>query len=98
MGDGREDVVVCDHVIAATGYEPDMRKVPFLAPELVERISPRQNVTLLSETFETGVKGLYAVGLSAMHNFGPADAVHGGRGIRRAARCRFSASPAWAGD
>jgi thioredoxin reductase len=70
-GHGREDVVVCDHVIAATGYEPDMRKVPFLAPELVERISPRQNVTLLSASFETGVNGLYTVGLSAMHNFGP---------------------------
>jgi thioredoxin reductase len=70
-GTGREDVVVCDHVIAATGYEPDMRKVPFLAPELVEQISPRPNVTLLSDTFETGVKGLYAVGLPAMHNFGP---------------------------
>ncbi|HSC18946.1 MAG TPA: NAD(P)-binding domain-containing protein [Rhizomicrobium sp.] len=68
---GREDVVVCDHVIAATGYQPDMRKVPFLEPELVAKISPRENVTPLSDTFETSVKGLYAVGLSAMHNFGP---------------------------
>lgn len=68
---GREDVVVCDHVIAATGYEPDMRKVPFLDPALVEKISPRWNVTLLSDTFETAVSGLYTVGLSAMYNFGP---------------------------
>jgi hypothetical protein len=68
---GREDVVVCDHVIAATGYQPDMRKVPFLEPELVAKISPRENVTPLSDTFETSVKGLYTVGLSAMHNFGP---------------------------
>ncbi|MFL6689509.1 MAG: NAD(P)-binding domain-containing protein [Alphaproteobacteria bacterium] len=68
---GREEMVTCDHVIAATGYQPDMRKVPFLAPELVERISPRKNVTALSDTFETAVNGLYAVGLSAMHNFGP---------------------------
>ncbi|MFL5236684.1 MAG: NAD(P)-binding domain-containing protein [Rhizomicrobium sp.] len=68
---GREETVTCDHVIAATGYEPDMRKVPFLASELVERINPRKNVTLLSDTFETSVNGLYAVGLPAMHNFGP---------------------------
>jgi thioredoxin reductase len=68
---GREDVVVCDHVIAATGYEPDMRKVPFLEPELVSKISPRPNVTLLSDTFETAVSGLYTVGLPAMYNFGP---------------------------
>jgi cation diffusion facilitator CzcD-associated flavoprotein CzcO len=68
---GREEIVTCDHVIAATGYEPDMLKVPFLASQLVERISPRKNVTLLSDTFETSVKGLYAVGLPAMHNFGP---------------------------
>ena len=37
---GREDVVVCDHVIAATGYQPDMRKVPFLQPELVAEDQP----------------------------------------------------------
>jgi cation diffusion facilitator CzcD-associated flavoprotein CzcO len=69
--DGREEVVVCDHVVAATGYQPDMRKVPFLSPELVAKISPRENVTLLSDNFETGVNGLYAVGLAAMYNFGP---------------------------
>jgi hypothetical protein len=38
---------------------------------LVSKISPRENVTLLSDSFETSVKGLYAVGLPAMHNFGP---------------------------
>ncbi|MBV9572167.1 MAG: NAD(P)-binding domain-containing protein [Alphaproteobacteria bacterium] len=68
---GEEETIRCDHVIAATGYEPDMRKVPFLAPELVNQISPRENVTLLSDVFETAVAGLYAVGLPAMHNFGP---------------------------
>jgi thioredoxin reductase len=68
---GDEDVVVCDHVIAATGYQPDLRKVPFLPAELVAKISPRENVTLLSDSFETSVKGLYAVGLTAMYNFGP---------------------------
>lgn len=69
--DGREDVVVCDHVIAATGYQPDLRKIPFIDARLVAKISPRENVTLLSDTFETAVSGLYAVGLTAMHNFGP---------------------------
>ncbi|MBV9064134.1 MAG: NAD(P)/FAD-dependent oxidoreductase, partial [Alphaproteobacteria bacterium] len=68
---GHEEVVVCDHVIAATGYEPDMRKVPFLNPALVQKISPRENVTELSDDFETTQKGLFAVGLAAMHNFGP---------------------------
>lgn len=68
---GREDVIVCDHVISATGYEPDMRKVPFLAPGLVERISASPGVTPLSDSFETSEKGLYAVGLPAMYNFGP---------------------------
>jgi thioredoxin reductase len=68
---GREEVVVCDHVIAATGYQPNLRKAAFIDARLVGRISPRENVTLLSDNFETTVKGLYAVGLSAMHNFGP---------------------------
>ena len=50
---------------------PDLRKIPFIDARLVAKISPRENVTLLSDTFETAVSGLYAVGLTAMHNFGP---------------------------
>lgn len=68
---GGEEVVVCDHVIAATGYQPNLRKLAFMDARLVAAISPRENVTPLSDNFETAVKGLYAVGLTAMHNFGP---------------------------
>lgn len=68
---GAEEVITCDHVISATGYQPDMNKVPFLPRTLVEKISIRPGVTPLTDTFETSVKGLYAVGLTAMHNFGP---------------------------
>ena len=68
---GREETVVSDHVIAATGYEPDMRKVPFLDEKLIKRISPAKAVTPLSDTFETRVKGLFAMGLPAMRSFGP---------------------------
>jgi thioredoxin reductase len=68
---GGEENVVSDHVIAATGYRPDMRRVPFLSHDIVKRISPRQFVTELSDEFETRVDGLFTVGLAAMHNFGP---------------------------
>jgi len=68
---GREETIVGDHVIAATGYEPDMRKVPFLDEMIVKRISPAKFVTPLSDTFETRVKGLFTMGLPAMRSFGP---------------------------
>src|SRR5581483_7078111 len=35
---GGSERLTCDHVIAATGYVPDMRRVPFLAPELCRQI------------------------------------------------------------
>ncbi|HEY4114071.1 MAG TPA: NAD(P)-binding domain-containing protein [Rhizomicrobium sp.] len=68
---GDEEKIVSDHLIAATGYRPDMRRVPFLSNDIVSRISPRPFVTELSDEFETEVSGLFAVGLAAMHNFGP---------------------------
>jgi thioredoxin reductase len=60
-----------DHVIAATGYRTDMRKLPFLAPELRARISIGGTKPNVSDNFETDVPGLYATGMAAMESFGP---------------------------
>lgn len=68
---GREETLCFDHIISATGYRTDMRRVPFLAPELCGRIAPAGARPVLSDTFETPVPNLYAVGPAAIDSFGP---------------------------
>jgi len=69
--DGRQETQSFDHLIAATGFRPDLRKLPFLAPDLAERAAPGGGSPDLSDFFETRVPGLYTVGLNAMYSFGP---------------------------
>ena len=68
---GWEETHAFDHVITATGYKPDLRKLPFLAQELADYAAPGGGSPEVSDVFETKMPGLYAVGLSAMHSFGP---------------------------
>ncbi len=68
---GQNEKMVFDHVIAATGYHPDLRRLHFLAPGLAERAAPGGGSPDVDENFETEVPGLYAVGLTAMTSFGP---------------------------
>ena len=59
------------HVIAATGYRPDLRRLPFLDADLRARIDDVENTPKLSDNFETSVPGLYAMGPLAANTFGP---------------------------
>jgi thioredoxin reductase len=70
-GSGNIESLDCDHVIAATGYKPDMRKLPFLASELCDRIAPRQATAPLTDKFETRVPDLFVIGPAAIDSFGP---------------------------
>jgi cation diffusion facilitator CzcD-associated flavoprotein CzcO len=70
-GKGGAEQMAFDHVIAATGYVPDLRKLPFLSPNIPERAAPEGGSPLVSENFETAVPGLYTIGLTAMASFGP---------------------------
>lgn len=69
--DAGEETLTVDHVIAATGYEPDVDKLPFLSPSLNEKILRSKRSPLVSDRFETSVPGLYATGLAVMDMFGP---------------------------
>ena len=62
---------MADHVIAATGYRVDMRRMVMFSPELLSRISVVDNTPVLSSNFESSVPGLYFVGISAANTFGP---------------------------
>jgi thioredoxin reductase len=63
--------IAADHVIAATGYRPDLRRLPFLVSDLCEEIDHVLHTPRLSDNFETSAAGLYAVGPLAANAFGP---------------------------
>jgi thioredoxin reductase len=69
--DGTRQKVACDHVVAATGYRPNLRKLPFLTAELRKAVAAVENTPILSDVFESSVDGLYAIGPLAANSFGP---------------------------
>jgi thioredoxin reductase len=69
--DGTRRIETVDQVIAATGYRPDLRRLPFLAKALRQQIAETAHIPHLSGSFETSVPGLYVTGLAAAYTFGP---------------------------
>lgn len=69
--DGKRSEIVADHIIAATGFRPDLRRLPFMDEALRERIAHLEHTPRLSDQFETSVPGLYAMGILAANTFGP---------------------------
>ena len=70
IGNDRSTLAV-DHVIAATGYQTDLRRLPFLDPALIGRIAQTRNTPVLDTNFQTSVPGLFLVGPGAAYAFGP---------------------------
>lgn len=70
-GDGRESTVATDHVIAATGYKVDLRRLKFLDEKLGARVHTVENTPVLSPNFESSAAGLYFAGLASANSFGP---------------------------
>ena len=60
-----------EHLIAATGYRPDIGRLAFLEPVLREAVQVLEGAPILSPHFESSVPGLYFVGPAAIHSFGP---------------------------
>jgi hypothetical protein len=69
--DGTISTVQADHVVAATGYKVDIRRIPVLTPRLRRAIVHYRYNPLLSTNFESSVPGLYFVGPAAANAFGP---------------------------
>ncbi|HYZ22024.1 MAG TPA: FAD-dependent oxidoreductase [Rhodopila sp.] len=98
-----ERVVEVDHVIAATGFKVDMRRLRFLGPTIRETLRCSDYTPELSTHFETSVPGLFVVGTAAANNFGPLMRFAYGAGfasrrlsaylVRTAARRRLFAEP-----
>jgi thioredoxin reductase len=86
--DGTHRRLVGDHVIAATGYHPDVKRLGFLSEKIRSRMRTAADAPVLSRNFESSVPGLYFVGLSAANSFGPVERFAFGAGFtaRRLAR------------
>ncbi|HVY14990.1 MAG TPA: NAD(P)-binding domain-containing protein [Rhodopila sp.] len=69
--DGSEQTVEAEHVISATGYKVDMRRLEFLSREILDRMEMAAFTPVLSPYFETSVPGLFVVGTAAANAFGP---------------------------
>jgi cation diffusion facilitator CzcD-associated flavoprotein CzcO len=69
--DGSPGTIEADHIIAATGYQPDLRRLAFLDHDLKSRIRTVGTAPALSAHFESSTPGLYFIGPSAANTFGP---------------------------
>jgi thioredoxin reductase len=68
---GLEKELITEHVIAATGYKVDLKRLSFLSDELRSEIHTAGGGPVLSRGFESSVPGLYFAGLAAANSFGP---------------------------
>jgi hypothetical protein len=70
-GGGAQCELETDHVVAATGYRVDLRRLIFLSEKIRSGLRSIENAPVLSQDFESSVPGLYFVGLASAHCFGP---------------------------
>jgi hypothetical protein len=70
LSDGSHRTV--DHVLLATGYRVDVRRCPFLEPDLVGGLElAGSGYPVLGPGLESSLPGLHFVGAAAAHSFGP---------------------------
>jgi hypothetical protein len=70
-GDGARETIESDHVVAATGYRVDLRRLGFLRDGSLQSLRTVDNTPILSADFESSAAGLYFVGLASARSFGP---------------------------
>lgn len=69
--DGTNREVSTDHLIAATGYRVDLRRLIFLSEALRSHLRSIELSPILSANFESSVPSLYFVGMASVNSFGP---------------------------
>ncbi|GAB3908667.1 hypothetical protein GCM10028803_44730 [Larkinella knui] len=65
------DELAVDEVIAATGYQVDIRRLPFLCDSLLAELAVDTGFPLLDNDFQSNVPGLYFSSFPAGLAFGP---------------------------
>ena len=69
VGEKRDHMT--DHVIAATGYKVDLRRLAFLSEEMRSKMRTIQETPILTSNFQSSISGLYFVGPASANSFGP---------------------------
>jgi FAD-dependent urate hydroxylase len=69
LGNGKDLVV--DHVLLGTGFQIDVSKYEFLAPDLLRQVERVNGFPKLKTGLETSVSGLHVIGAPASYSFGP---------------------------
>jgi FAD-dependent urate hydroxylase len=70
-----------DHLLAGTGYRPDIERLTFIDPVLREQVARVGTMPLLDSAFQSSVPGLFFVGAIAAYNFGPLTRFVAGTGV-----------------
>jgi thioredoxin reductase len=70
--EGQERDISTEHVIAATGFRVDLRRISFLDRSLRDQIRSVEQTPVLGPHYQSSVLGLYFVGLAAANSYGPA--------------------------
>jgi cation diffusion facilitator CzcD-associated flavoprotein CzcO len=60
-----------DHVLLGTGYQVDISKYDFLAPDLIRDVKQFDGYPRLTAGFRCSVPGLHFIGATAARSFGP---------------------------
>ncbi len=64
--------LLIDHIILATGYKVDLRKIPFVAKgNVAAMLSTHNGYPVLDERFQTNLPGLFMTSMAANQDFGP---------------------------
>ena len=96
VNDHKGTELICDHVIAATGYKFKLRDLPFLSEDLKSRLRHEEQMPLLSANFESSVEGLYFTGIGSCNSFGPVMRFLAGVGYTAGRiSCQLESSQRW---
>ncbi len=69
--DGNTRSLTTDHVVAATGYRPELRRLGFLSTGLLDQLTLLHRTPVFSSQFGSCVPGLYFTGPISATSFGP---------------------------
>jgi FAD-dependent urate hydroxylase len=69
LSDGSERTI--DHLLLATGYQADIRKLSFIDPSIIAKVRENHGAPLLNKWFESSVPRLHFTGALAGYTFGP---------------------------
>ena len=68
---GASRELAADHVIAATGYRPDLRRLTFLSDQLRPGLRALADTPVVDRRYQSSVPGLYFIGPVVAPTFGP---------------------------